>query len=194
MPRHLAVSALACWLLAELLGAYMLSNWVRSGAARRRREEQNGMSLPVLAAHAGLNLAGMACWIGFVASGWTAAAWLALCFMVPAIGLGVSTVSIWTPYPVRGHAAAPAGQAAGTHAGPEPAGRIAAIPDTALARALDDEAAASRLVDDLLARNLTSDTDPRRPFLDPRALVPFLHGVLAIATFMLATLAAIGAS
>jgi hypothetical protein len=191
--RSLAVSALASWLLAELLGAYMLHNWVRSGAASRRRDEPEGMSLPVLAGHAGLNLAGLACWIGFVASKWTVAAWLALCFMVPAIGLGVSTVSIWTPYPVRRHVTAGTGQAGGMPAAARPGRRVAAIPDQLLAKTLDDEAAASSLIDELLARNLSTEAARRRAPLDPRALVPFLHGVLAITTFMLATLAAISA-
>jgi len=192
VSRSLAVTALASWVFAELLGAYMLANWVRSGAAGRRREEPDGMSLPVLAAHAGLNLAGLGCWIVFVATGLVAAGWLAVGFMVPAIGLGVSTVSIWTPYPVRRRPAdVPAGDA-GPLAGP--ARPTAAIPDQLLARALEDEAAAGRLVDDLLARNLAARAAPRLVPLDPRALVPFLHGVLAIATFMLATLAAISAS
>jgi hypothetical protein len=179
--RSLAVAALASWLLTELLGAYMLANWVRSGGARRRADEPGGMSTPVLGAHAALNLAGLGCWVGFVAGGSLAAGWLAVCFMVPAIGLGVSTVSIWTPYPVRRQPA-------------EIAGKTRAIPDQVLARTLDDEAAAGRLVDDLLARNLAAQAAPRPVPIDPRALVPFLHGVLAIATFMLATLAAISAS
>ena len=194
MNSSLAVGALASWLLAELLGAYMLSNWVRSGAARRRREEPEGMSLPVLAAHAGLNLAGLACWIGFVASRWRPSAWLALCFMVPAIGLGVSTVSIWTPYPARRHAKMAVGEEGSADPGPEPARHAAALPDHMLAHTLDDETAASRLIDDLLARNLTTQTAPRRSVAGLRALVPFLHGVLAIATFLLATLAAISVS
>jgi hypothetical protein len=179
-----AVSALACWLVAEALGAYMATTWVTSGAARARKARPDGMSLPVLAGHAGLNLAGLACWTAFLATGWATAGWLALAFMVPAIGLGVSTVSVWTPYPARRAASGPAASIAGR------------IPDQLLARAMEDEAAASRLTDDLLRRNLAVQAAgaERLVPLDARAVVPLAHGVLAVATFLLATLAAVSAS
>jgi hypothetical protein len=184
--HSLALSALGVWLLAELLGAYMLRNWIRSGAARRRREQPGGMSLPILAGHASLNLAGLSCWLGFVLTRSAIPAWLGICLLVPGIGLGVSTVSIWTPYPVARREPDQSEERAG--------GR--AIPDHELSRSLDDETAASRLVDELLARNLAADraeSENGRLRLDPRAIVPLAHGVLAIATFLLAVLAAISA-
>jgi hypothetical protein len=183
--HSLALAALVVWLLAELLGAYMLRNWVRSGAARRRREHPEGISLPVLAGHAGLNLAGLSCWIGFVLTRSPIPAWLGICLLVPGIGLGVSTVSIWTPYPVaRPGPDQPADERPGNRA----------IPDDVLRQSLEDETAASRLVDDLLARNLAAEREEHRTLrLDPRAIVPLAHGVLAIATFLLAVLAAISA-
>jgi hypothetical protein len=187
--HSLADSALVCWVLAEALGAYMLRNWVASGAARTRKARPDGMSLPVLVGHAGLNLTGMLCWIAFLLSRSPVAAWLALGFMVPAIGLGVSTVSVWTPYPVRSPAepAEPARPADWRHA---------AIPDDVLKRALEDEAFASKLAEDLLIRNLEYEarSTDRVMRLDARAAVPIAHGVLAIATFLLVTLAAISAS
>lgn len=183
--HSLAVAALAVWLLAEALGAYMLRNWVTSGAARRRREHPEGMSLPVLASHAGLNLAGLSCWIGFVTTRSAVPAWLGICLLVPAIGLGVSTVSVWTPYPVQRRVAG--------RARAEPP-RPRAVPDHVLARSLEDEAAARQLVDELLARNLADEPgEPRTLRLDPRTLIPLAHGILAIATFLLAILAAIKA-
>jgi hypothetical protein len=200
MNRTLADSALGCWLLTEALGAYMLRNWVTSGAARLRKTRPDGMSLPVLLSHAGLNLAGMLCWIAFVLSKSGVAAWLALAFMVPAIGLGVSTVSVWTPYPVRRDP--PGGPGEGppdpgwAGRGGQPDWRHASIPDDVLKRALEDEELASKLAEDLLIRNLTYEarTTDRTARLDPRAAVPLAHGVLAIATFLLATLAAISAA
>jgi hypothetical protein len=184
--HSLALSALAVWLLAELLGAYMLRNWARSGAGRRRHEHPEGMSLPVLAGHASLNLAGLSCWLGFVLTRSAIPAWLGICLLVPGIGLGVSTVSIWTPYPV-------ARRVPGQPEEEQRGGR--AIPDHVLNRSLDDETAASRLVDELLARNLADaeQEEHRRLRLDPRTMVPLAHGVLAIATFLLAVLAAISA-
>jgi hypothetical protein len=195
--RSLAVSALVSWLLAELLGAYMLRRFVASGAVRYRRARPDSMSLPVLLGHAGLNLAGLACWIGFVLTGSAGVAWLALGFLIPAIALGVSTVSVWTPYPVR-RAAPRAGPGPG--AGPggpaeERDWRHSTIPDQVLARALEDDAVARKLADDLLARNLAYEASTDRTVrLDVRAVIPLAHGVLAIATFVLATLTAIATS
>jgi hypothetical protein len=198
----LAVGALVSWLLAEILGAYMLKNWVTSGAARLRKTRPDGMSLPVLLAHAGLNLTGMLCWVAFVATRSGIAAWLAILFLVPAIGLGVSTVSVWTPYPVSRDgpdAGADAGGGPADWSSAGPGGHRdwgqSAIPDEVLARAMEDEAVARKLTEDLLVRNLAYEarTD-RRMRLDPRAIVPLMHGVLAIVTFLLATLAAISAS
>jgi hypothetical protein len=186
--RSLAVSALVSWVLAELLGAYMARNWVRSGAARRRRTQPDAMSLPVLIGHASLNLAGLSCWIAFVATRSAAAAWIGLGFLIPAIGLGVSTVSVWTPYPVA--------RAHGDQPGPASDLRTSAIQDQLLARSLDDEALSRQVVEELLARNLALEAaePPQRVRLDPRALVPLAHGILAIATFLLATLGAVSAS
>jgi hypothetical protein len=201
--QTLTLSALASWLLAEALGALMLTNWLASGAARLRKTRPDGMSLPVLAGHAGLNLTGMLCWVAFVLSKSPVAAWLALAFMAPAIGLGVSTVSVWTPYPVR-RAEPEVPPVPGM--GPEgrdpigPSGQVdwrhAAIPDEVLARAMEDEAFASKLAEDLLIRNLAyeAQTTEHTVRLDARAAIPLAHGVLAIATFLLATLAAISAS
>jgi hypothetical protein len=199
----LAVSALGSWLLAEALGLLMLSNWVSSGAARLRKTRPDGMSLPVLASHAGLNLTGLLCWVAFLLSKAPIAAWLALAFMVPAIGLGVSTVSVWTPYPVRrAQPEAPPlpGASPERPASIGPGGQVdwrhAAIPDEVLARAMEDEAFASKLAEDLLIRNLAYEarTTDHVLRLDVRAAIPLAHGVLAIATFLLATLAAISAS
>ncbi len=100
----LPIAALVSWLLTEALGAFMLRSWVASGSAgraQRRPANPDGMSLPILAGHAGLNLAGLVSWITFVVSGVPAFAFVAIAFMAPAIGLGISTVTIWTPYPTR---------------------------------------------------------------------------------------------
>src|ERR1700745_4473460 len=96
--QALPLYALASWLLTELIGALMVRSWIASGgmqAARQRPARSDAMSLPVLAGHAGLNLAGLICWICFVLSGAAALAWLALAFMAPAIPLGLFAVRVW---------------------------------------------------------------------------------------------------
>jgi hypothetical protein len=182
MPKGfvLDLAALGTWLATEVLGAFMLRGWIASGGAARARRQPagaGGMSVPVLAAHAGLNLCGLLCWIIFLASGTRIVAWVALAFMAPAIGLGISTVTIWTPYP--------GGR-------PKPEEPTAVMPDGLIERALEDEVLGQLLVDELLDRNLGQQS-VRHVGWSWRPLVPAGHGVLAIITFLLATLAAIAA-
>jgi len=192
--------ALVSWLLTELLGAAMVRSWIAGGgmrAARQRPPRPDAMSLPVLAGHAGLNLAGLICWICFVVSGAPALAWMALAFMAPAIGLGISTVTIWTPYP--GGRRDTGGSAEPSSAESRPSDRSAAerapaeprvVPDDELKRRLSDDELAAQLVEELLSRNF-AQPPARAVTWSWRPLVPLGHGVLAIVTFLLAVLAAI---
>ncbi len=134
--------------------------------------------------HAGLALAGLASWAVFLATGSAAVAWLALGFLAPAIGLGVSTVTTWTPYPVR------------PPPGPDPVTAPRAGPgaDAALRRALASEALTEQLIDELVARMLAGPGPAIRPRWRLAPLIPALHGVAALATFLLAVLAAIAAT
>jgi hypothetical protein len=176
----LDVAVLLAWLLTEALGAFMLRGWIVSGGAARARlqsRRDEGMSLPVLAGHAGLNLTGMLFWIFFLSSGVRVLSWVALGFMAPAIGLGISTVTIWTPYP--------GGR-------PKPEEPAPVVPDEVIKRALENEALGQRLVDELLERNL-GQPSARKVGWSLRPLIPAGHGVLAILTFLLALLAAVAA-
>lgn len=177
--------ALLSWLLTELIGALMVRSWIAGGgmrAARQRPSRPDAMSLPVLAGHAGLNLAGLISWVCFVLSGATALAWLALAFMAPAIGLGISTVTIWTPYP--GARAEPGSDSAGHEPG--------VLSESELARTLADDELSQKLVDELLRTNL-APPPARTPRWVLRPLIPLAHGILAVATFLLAILAAVAA-
>jgi hypothetical protein len=175
--RGLDLAALVTWLATEALGGIMLRGWFARGGTlgiRRRPGQQEGMSLPILAGHAGLNLVGLLFWILFLLSGAKILSFVALGFMAPAIGLGISTVTIWTPYP--------GGR-------PKPEEQSNVVPDELVKRALEDDALGQKLVDELLDRNLGQG--PPKSGLSLRPLIPVGHGVLAIATFLLATLAAI---
>jgi hypothetical protein len=195
--RALALAAFASWLVTEVLGAYMLRSWIISGAARHRGSHSDSMPVPVLAGHAGLAFSGFVCWVIFLATTSPVAAWLALGFLTPAIGLGISTVTVWTPYPARRGQEGPAAHPEQRHDAGDAhryEGNEAAstsIPDDLLARALADEELAGQLVARLLAANLEQ---PGAPTLDYRPLIPLAHGTMAIITFLLVTLAAVGAS
>ena len=178
--HSLTIATLLSWLATEALGAFMVRGWIARGglrSARQRPARPDQMSLPILAGHAGLNAAGLLCWIVFVGTAAKPAAWLAIVFMAPAIGLGISTVAIWTPYP-----------------GPrqEAPLRAPVMAEREVKRALDDEALTGQLVDDFLARHL-APPPPRDSRWHLRPLVPAGHGVLAIATFSLAVLSAVAA-
>src|SRR5258708_1030825 len=155
--RSLAFATLSCWLIAEALGAYMLSRWIASHGARRPRAEPGGVPRSVIFGHAGLAFTGFAAWVSFLATGSPAIAWLAICLLVPAIGLGISIVTVWTPYPAR--RAAAGAQSPTAPDGDLPAGTGSG---ETLARALSDESLTSKLVDDLLADLLAIRPAPRR--------------------------------
>lgn len=179
--QGLAVAALLSWLAAEGLGAWMLRRWIIAGGASRPGRSADGASAPVIFSHAGLALAGLTSWVVFLATGSAAVAWLAIGFLAPAIGLGVSTVTTWTPYPVRPP--------------PVPPGPPRPPDDEAtLRRALASEALTGQLIDDLLARMLAEPARAPGPGSRLAPLIPVLHGVAAIATFLLAVLAAIAAT
>jgi len=147
----------------------------------------------VIFGHAGLAFTGFVCWISFLLTSSAALAWLGVGLLAPAIGLGISTVTVWTPYPA--HRAMPEAE------------RLADPPDSArpppadganpevLGSALSDEALTSKLIDDLLASVLaTPPPTAQWPGRRLAPLIPAAHGVLAIFTFLFAMLAAIAAS
>ena len=69
----------------------------------------------------------------------------------------------------------------------------AGLTDATLARALTDEVLAARLIDEVIA-NLPEGTPrrPRKPRVYPAAVIPFGHGLAALATFTLAVITAVG--
>jgi hypothetical protein len=210
--RALAFATLVSWLLAESLGAYMLGRWISAGGPRQRRAKPGRVPLPVIFGHASLAFIGLAAWSCFLVTALASLAWLAIGFLAVAIGLGISTVTVWGPYPAHATRAEPGGEPVSGGPRGQAAGREAQIPpkghvpgndvlariatDEMLARALSDEALTSRLIDDALARIFATPRTPwaaPRPSWDLAPLVPAAHGVLAIATFLLATLAAVAA-
>ncbi len=234
----LGLATLLSWLVTACIGAYMLRSLVTHGALRRQRSVRDGLSPRVLYGHFGLALTGLVVWAAFVATGWGPLSWAAVALLTPAIGLGICTVTLWTPYPRPagepardegtpvypgdfahlgdpGHTGG-AGQpghpgqregpgqpghdrgAGGSHAAglfPPPAqdavrGRLT---DATLARALTDEVLAARLIDEVIA-SLPAEASARarKPRVYPAAVIPFGHGLAALATFVMAVITAIG--
>ena len=190
-PGHpvLAVITMISWLLTASIGAYMLSTWIGAGGLSQQRASRDGLSPSVVLGHAGLAATGLALWAAFTLTRWAPLAWSAVLVLMPAIGLGLSTVTLLTPFPAP-DSAGRAG-AGGQLAAPAEDVLASRLTDRTLTRALTDAALASRLVDEVLAAAAAPDPPPRAKG-HAAALIPASHGVLALTTFLLAVLAAVG--
>jgi len=201
--RALGIAALVTWLVTAGIGAAMLTALISRGGLRQQRAVRGGLPPVFLVGHFSLALTGLAVWISYLAAGWTALAWTAVGILMPAIGLGISTVTLWTPFPgPRGTVGAGrSGGAGDAHSGREtlPASAEDApsrkVSDEVLARALNDEVLAGRLVDQVIA-GIQAEPPParKRPGVHWAVLVPAAHGLAAMATFILVVVTAAGAS
>jgi LmbE family N-acetylglucosaminyl deacetylase len=164
----MAVAAMVAWVLTASIGVYMLRTWVVRGGLRRQRATGVGVPPAVVFGHAGTALTGLLVWLVFIRTGWVLLGWLGVTLIAGAIALGVSTVTLWTPYPVAVPSAV---------VPPAPA-----APD------------AFTVTDEMIAE-LMADSSPvaRRPRFTLAGLVPVAHGFAALTTFMLAVLAAVSA-
>jgi hypothetical protein len=211
--RSLGFAALSTWLFDAVSGLYMLGTWIARGGLRRERTAGDSLAPRVVLGHFGIAATGLLLWASFLITRWAYLAWLAVGLLMVAIGLGISTVTLWTPFPAhRAEAGTPAGPdpaagspAAGSPAADSPAAGALAAPaeetltgrltDEMLNRALTDEVLLSQLVDDVVASARAAPPrggQGRRKHL--ATIIPAAHGIAAIATFLLAVLTAAGLS
>jgi len=216
--RTLAFATLITWLIDAGSGGYMLRTWIARGGLRRQRASDR-LAPRVVFGHFGMASTGLLVWLSYLATGWIVLAWLAVGVLMLVIGLGVSTVTVWTPFPAHradadsagesaawgaGQAAAQTGTGASPGAGDPAASPLAApaedalggrLTDELLNRALTDEALLSRLVEDVVAgaRETPARGTARKSIPSATALIPAGHGMAAIATMLLAVLTAVGA-
>jgi hypothetical protein len=184
-------AAFVSWLVTVSLGTFMLRTWLARGGLRRERARAGGLPPQLVFSHAGLAVTGLLIWSAFLASGIQALAWTAIGLMMVTIGLGLCTVTLWTPYPAR---------RPGERRTPTPwDDRAAVVPDTpeaATAREGSDPLG-YEITDEMIARFLEEPSPaarhgPVRPIRpNPAVLVPIAHGFGAISTFVLAVLAVI---
>ena len=151
----------------------MLRTWLVRGGLRRERAKEGGLPPALIFGHATAALTGLLLWGAFVASGARPVAWAAVALLMLAVGLGLCTVTLWTPYPAR----KPGERRA--------AGRDAPAPE---------DPRDTEVTDEMIARFLADPTPaprghPIRP--NPAVLVPVAHGFAAIATFTLAAMSAV---
>ena len=202
MDTHfiMRTATLVSWLITASLGAFMLHTWLSRGGLRRERAKQGGLPPQLIFGHATAALAGLLIWAAFLASGIRPLAWAAVGLLMAAIGLGLCTVTLWTPYPARKPGRPRSLHPDGPHSSPDQAADqeqgipgqwrpavagVAQEPDDLMAVEVTDEMIARLLAEPVRA------TRPRPVRLDPAVLVPVAHGFLAIGTFILAVTSAI---
>ena len=206
--RTLGLAALSTWLFDAVSGVFMLGTWIVRGGLHQQRTTGDRLAPKVVFTHFGIATTGLLVWVSYLVTGWVPLAWLAVGLLMLVIGLGISTVTLWTPFPAhRAEAAAPAGPApaAGDPAMGDPAvGALAAPAEEALTGRLTDEMLNRALTDEVLLRQLVDDVVAGARATPPRAgqdrkkhlatIIPAGHGIAAIATFLLAVLTAAGMS
>jgi hypothetical protein len=182
----IGLAALIAWLLTASIGGYMLRTWVARGGLRRQRATGVGVPPGVVFGHASAALAGLTVWISYLSSGWRPLAWVGVALVCGAICLGICTVTLWTPYPVR------PGPGASSEREDDPArvraagareGRQAAVAGSDDAFTVTDEMIASLLAE--------PSPPPRRPRVHLLPLIPLVHGLGALTTFLLTVTTAV---
>jgi hypothetical protein len=199
------VATLVSWLVTASLGGFMLHTWIARGGLRRARATAGGLPPPLIFGHAAAALTGLVLWTAFLASGIRPLAWAAVGLLMTAIGLGLCTVTLWTPYPARRPRAAAdmppeewpyrrGEEGGGRPAGHRPAAGTAGWTAAAAPAAEPDDALAVEVTDEMIARLLAGPVRAPRPRPvrpNPAVLVPVAHGFAAIGTFILAVMSAI---
>jgi hypothetical protein len=191
-------ATLVSWLITASLGAFMLRTWLARGGLRRERAKPGGLPPQLIFGHAAAAVGGLLTWAAFLATGVRPLAWAAVGLLMAAIGLGLCTVTLWTPYPARkpGQPGGPGGrhsrpdQAAGQSAEGIP-GQL--LPAMARVAPESDDPLAIEVTDEMIARLLAEPARAPRPrpvVLDPAVLIPVAHGFAAIGTFVLAVMSA----
>jgi hypothetical protein len=179
-------ATLISWLLTVSLGAFMLGSWLVRGGPHRERAQAGGLPPQLIAGHAGLALFGLALWVAYLASGARALAWTAVGALMVTVGLGLCTVTLWTPYPARKPGEQP------PSAGHKP---TVIVPETATGAAVGGDSPEYQVTDEMIARLIDESRReyaawhrPARPNL--AVLVPVAHGFAAVGTFVLAVMSA----
>ena len=90
------VAGLLTWVVAALVGIYLLGTWIAHGGLRRRSQVQPSRFAPsLILGHGGLAACGLAVWIGYLAIGTHALAWAAFGILMPVALLGATMFGLW---------------------------------------------------------------------------------------------------
>lgn len=193
-------AALVSWLITASLGGFMLHTWLARGGLRRESAKPGGLPPPLIFGHAAAAVGGLLIWAAFLLSGVRPLAWAAVGLLMAAIGLGLCTVTLWTPYPARKPGQPRSLHQGDAHSRPDQAAdQVEGVPGqwrlaTAEVTHEPDDLVAVEVTDEMIARLLAEPARTARPRpvrVDPAVLVPVAHGFAAIGTFVLAVMSAV---
>lgn len=89
-------AALVTWVLAALMGSYLLATWVANGGLRPRAGERPSRFAPqLILGHGGLAAAGLAVWVAYLFLGASGLTWAALGVLVLVATLGATMFGLW---------------------------------------------------------------------------------------------------
>jgi hypothetical protein len=90
------VAALVTWLLAALVGAYLLRTWLVNGGWRTRKLAQRSRFAPgLIFGHGGLAAVGLLVWISYLATRAVPLAWVTVAVQLPVVVLGFTMFGLW---------------------------------------------------------------------------------------------------
>ncbi len=209
--RPLGLAALAAWLLTVGSGGYMLLRFVAGGGLRWPRAAGARTGSAVVLTHFGLASSGLLLWALYLATSWLALAWLALGLLLPIIGFGMATLIVWTsgssrrtsgtshpPSGTPGTPGAPSGTS-GAPSGASPAFTGPSRPRTEPSQPRTEPSPAAWpgqvQLTEVRGQEPAGQTTPgRRPSRWLTVVIPIGHGLLAMATILIALLTALGAT
>lgn len=109
MIESVRVAGLLTWVLAALVGGYLLRTWLVHGGLRRTdRLRSSRFAPPLILGHGGLAASGLAVWISYLVAGDRPLAWAAFAILLPVAVLGATMFGLWL---LSGH-----GRPGGRHA------------------------------------------------------------------------------
>jgi manganese efflux pump family protein len=90
-------AALATWVLAALVGLYLLRTWIANGGLRTTHGgERPSRFAPILIlGHGGLAAGGLGLWIAYLSTDLNAVAWSAFAILLPVAALGSTMFGLW---------------------------------------------------------------------------------------------------
>jgi hypothetical protein len=184
----LGFAALISWLITVGLGSWMMARWITRGGFRRARLSKAGLPPSLIFTHFGLAVAGLLAWSAYLATGLAAPAWAGCVLLLPVAGLGMALVSLWLPERSPVATSVPATTVPATTV---PATTVPATTVPAAQAVPAGAAAGTGAVPGANAAAGAASPDPPAA-RHPPALIVAAHGVFAVATILLALLAAVG--